>query len=293
MSHDLEAQAYQRRMRLLAAPMVLGCAFRAIFPNLYLERATWYASPICSILLTRVIVATLAEVCWVAQIASALLFVAGGLEQASPSPGSAANQARGGAGGSLSLSAVARAVATLMVACVCCAELASDFGTVTTNGLGFLIEESLWGVAFAIMLPVAFHLAYRLRRVRWDVAASPGCCNACVFAFLASILGSVYVVWQWTFHVPQEYRMWRQQLEDGAVFYHLWPGVWNALTQRSQTREYEVWGSSLVWLTGYFTFGVWSSIALACAPRLALEPSSPLAGHLGASRLSDAGRREP
>ena len=41
----------------------------------------------------------------------------------------------------------------------------------------------------------------------------------------------------------------------------------NSLTERHVSHDYKVWGPSLIWLTGYFTVGVWSALALTSAPR--------------------------
>ena len=40
--------------------------------------------------------------------------------------------------------------------------------------------------------------------------------------------------------------------------------------------RWDAWGHKLLWMTAYFTLGVWSSIALVSAPRKRFDKRSPL-----------------
>ncbi len=48
--------------------------------------------------------------------------------------------------------------------------------------------------------------------------------------------------------------------------YGFWGGTVNAASERHVTHELQAWQAYLVWMTGYFSLGVWSSIALTFAP---------------------------
>eukprot|EP00927_Polykrikos_kofoidii_P080250 TRINITY_DN77123_c0_g1_i1.p1 TRINITY_DN77123_c0_g1~~TRINITY_DN77123_c0_g1_i1.p1 ORF type:complete len:296 (-),score=28.52 TRINITY_DN77123_c0_g1_i1:319-1206(-) len=246
---DEQTRRYERWMRGLACPMVLVCAWRCVFPSTYLERFTWYDAWPCSIFLERNL-AAVAEIAWVMQIALAVAFI----DRCLPGGGHLPTQV----------------AAKLMVVCICCAEVSSDYATITKNGFGYFLEETFWGVTFTLLVPASVNLVFRLWQLP-KISTRSGCCNAVFFAGTASIVGFGYIVWQWTFHVPQQWRIWRQQLADGDVFYGFWPGVRNASLEHVVTHEYADWGPSLVWLTGYFSAGVWSSIALTFAPRVKLE----------------------
>lgn len=243
---DALLRRYQIRLQALAAPMVAVAAWRCVFPTCYLQRYTWYGSWPCSILLGRCL-ATVAEVAWVAQLALAMAFVDKSL------PG----------GGSRFVPLMAWG----MVLSICCAEVASDFATITTNGLGYFLEESLWGVSFSLFAPTNAWLLLRVLKLP-RASARVGCCNAVFFTLTASAVSFGYLVWQWGLHVPQEWRQWREQVEAGHVFYGFWDGLKNAASERNVTHAYDIWGPSLVWLTGYFSAGVWSSIALTFAPHV-------------------------
>merc|ERR1712048_1270796 len=78
---DPSMRAYQKRARALAAPYVLVCAYRTFFPNNYLSRSVWWDAFASSILLSRMM-STVSELCWIAQISSALAFFSGLLDGA-------------------------------------------------------------------------------------------------------------------------------------------------------------------------------------------------------------------
>ena len=50
----------------------------------------------------------------------------------------------------------------------------------------------------------------------------------------------------------------------------------DAATTRRETRAWDAWGHKLLWMTAYFTLGVWSSIALVSAPRKRSDKRIPL-----------------
>lgn len=255
---------YQKTMRRLALPMVVVCAWRSVFPNLYAERITWYDSWVCSILVARML-ATIAEVCWVAQVALALAFVE---RQLQLHPGASADLT------CTCWSKLTRTAAVAMVLCIIIAELCSDYATITGDRIGFFLEEALWGVTFTMAFPVLLRLAMAVHKLP-NAERKGGCGNASVYAKIAAAASFFYIVWQWTFHVPPLHAAWQQQQQDGDVFSDFGQGFVNALEDRNCSHDYNDWSGSLVWLSGYFTLCVWSSIALVCSPRIAsMEPSS-------------------
>ena len=61
------AQAYRKKMALLAIPMVFQCSWRSLFPNQYAQRIVFWDVPFSSILLARCF-ACVGELAWVAQV---------------------------------------------------------------------------------------------------------------------------------------------------------------------------------------------------------------------------------
>ena len=62
---------YGSLMKWLCVPWCVECAWRSVFPSLYLERVAWYDTQLNSILVDRCL-ACVGELCWTGQIALAL-----------------------------------------------------------------------------------------------------------------------------------------------------------------------------------------------------------------------------
>merc|ERR1712187_77436 len=161
---DTSLRAYQRRVRSLAAPYVLVCAYRTFFPNNYLSRTVWWSVSASSILLARTM-STVSELCWIAQISSALFFFSGILHNARR--GSDASK-------QYSMDTYVQIAARLMFVCICVAECCSFVATITTNPLFFAFEESLWGIAYLITMPGYVHLFLSARKMRTDQTSQDG-----------------------------------------------------------------------------------------------------------------------
>src|ERR1700755_780827 len=114
-------------MLLLCAAYVFGCAFRSVLPRADVQRICLVDSWLSSVLVGRS-VATVAEVCFVAQWAI-ILHQLGGVT---------------GAGTALNASLV-------IVPLILIAECFSWYAVLTTNFLFNAIENSLWAVAFFLV----------------------------------------------------------------------------------------------------------------------------------------------
>ena len=155
-------------------------------------------------------------------------------------------------------------------ACIVVAECCSCAGTVTTDRLFFLGEEGSWVVGFTVFLPFALALA---RRIPGD----DDCWKAArCFARVLAVCVCCYVPWGWLSDVPSNYEAWRKDQAAGKRYFGFWDGLEDAATTRRETRAWDAWGHKLLWMTAYFTLGVWSSIALVSAPRKRSDKRIPL-----------------
>jgi hypothetical protein len=84
------------------------------------------------------------------------------------------------------------------------------------------------------------------------------------------------VPWGWLSDVPSNYEAWRKDQAAGKQYFGFWDGLEDAATTRRETRAWDAWGHKLLWMTAYFTLGVWSSIALVSAPRKRSDKRIPL-----------------
>lgn len=261
-SSDALTAKYQRVQCLLAGPFIFVCTWRCFFPNLYEDRITWYDSWLCSIGMTRM-AASVAELCWIAQVAIAIAFMHKELTIVYH-------------GNTSTFWTCYTHFATYgFVLVIFCAECCSDYATVTKDNLGFALEETCWGIAFTILLPAAFRLVFAFRTLPAASVRQGGCCSAWVCVVVISCLSTAYLIWQWTMHVPPLWGLWFKQIRDGVQPLSFIEGMKDALFTYNTTHDYEIWSGSLVWLTGYMSGSVWSSLLLVGAPRIG-SPARPM-----------------
>lgn len=167
------------------------------------------------------------------------------------------------------------AASVLVVVFIACAEVFSFGGTLTTNSFWFMLEEGSWVVAATIFLtPSAVFLLLRMRSLRRAVALNePERLGSFKLASnYLMILGLVclgYVPWGWTQDVPHNYERWRDEVNNGTVFLTIAEGIQDTGGHCFFSQSLTYWGGYLLWMTGYFSGGVWGGLALAYyAPRI-------------------------
>jgi heme/copper-type cytochrome/quinol oxidase subunit 2 len=115
-------------MLFLCAAYVFGCAFRSLLPRADVQRICLFDTWLSSVFIGRS-VATVAEVCFAAQWAIVLHHL-------------------GRIAGVDTALNVAWAIVPLIVVAQCC----SWYGVLTTNHLAHAIENSIWAVAFLVVV---------------------------------------------------------------------------------------------------------------------------------------------
>jgi hypothetical protein len=222
-----------RRLVLwLSAAYVLGCGFRSVLPMIDVPRICLHDTPISRILIGRS-VATLAEVCFVAQWALLL-------------------REAGAATGRRFVNQVAYTLVPLTVV----AETFSWLAVLATNNLLHAIENSLWTAGAALAL-----VAFVSLRGQVDAAGR--------HLLGAAIAGTAaYVVFMVLADVPMYLARWRADLAAGHQDLPLLQGLAETLQRCRVVRETSAWRQDIPWLTLYFSVAVWVSIALAHVPPL-------------------------
>ena len=224
------ALATRRRQLLLSAPFVFGCAFRSVFPRADVQRICLVDSWLSSVAVGRT-VATIAEICFAAQCALLLRMLA--LEARSP---------------------VALGISRVMVPLIAMAETFSWYAVLTTNYLGNTMEESTWGVVAMLMIGGLIAVRPRLQ----------GGLRA--FAGQAIWIAAGYVVFMYTIDVPMYFARWRSDTAAGSHYLPLAEGIRDAATRWVVTFRIEDWRWEMLWMSLYFSFGVWISVSLIRAP---------------------------
>jgi hypothetical protein len=215
------------RMLMLCAAYVFGCAFRSFLPRADIQRICLFDTWLSSVLVGRS-VATLAEVCFVAQWA-VLLHGLGTM-----------------AGADTTLNTAWIALALIVIA-----ECVSWYGVVTANYLGSAIENSIWGVAFAV-------IGIGCGRLLLDFDGS-------VRVVLAiAILGiALYLTFLATIDIPMYLRRWRSKAGDGGkLVLRPLEGLHDVRTRWVVTHDVAAWRSEIPWMSLYFSAAVWASLAL-------------------------------
>jgi hypothetical protein len=236
---DVEPAVYQfQRWQLtLSAVYVLGCAFRAVLPRADVQRFGLFDSWVSSVLVGRS-VATVAELCFVAQWALLLYVIAKDAK-----------------------SRFGVVVSWLLVPLIFFAECCSWYGVLTTAYIGNAIEESTWALAASLLI-VSFVVLW----FRCKAAFRP-------FVVASLVLGAAYIAFMCFVDIPMYVSRWLADEASGRVYLSLSQGLSDVGSRWIVTHSWDEWHAEIPWMSLYFSVGVWFSLALVHAPRV--ERSEP------------------
>jgi hypothetical protein len=239
-STRLSAEAYaSRRWQLwLSAGFALGCAFRSVLPVYDVPRLCLFDSWLCSVIVGRS-VATFAELCFAAQWALVL-------REYARTTGSR----------------VAHAAGAAAVPLIVIAETFSWYSVLTTSNLGHVVEESLWGLC-GLLLAVSLIAMWR----HFDRVLRPRLALWCA----ASL---VYVGYMFLIDVPMYWSRWVADEANGRSYLSIAHGLRDISERWVVSHHWADWQSELVWMSLYFSVGVWVSISLIHAPVLQGGPAA-------------------
>jgi hypothetical protein len=227
----------RRRQLLLSAPFVFGCAFRSVFPRADVQRICVVDSWLSSVAIGRS-VAMVAELCFAAQCALLLRVLA--IETRKP---------------------LAFGISRVMVPLIALAETFSWYSVVTTNYVGNTMEESTWATVSILLLTGFAVVRPRLQ----------GAMRAFIGQAIWIIAG--YFVFLATIDVPMYFGRWRADTAAGARYFTFAEGIRDAATRWVPTLRIEDWRWEMLWMSLYFSFGVWISVSLIRAPYPAAGPA--------------------
>jgi hypothetical protein len=225
-----EAYATRRRLLLLSAIYVLGCAFRSVFLVYDVPRICQIDSWLSSVMVGRS-VATIAELSFVAQWA--LL-----LRESSHAAGSS----------------LGKVSALALVPLIIIAEACSWYSVLTTSNIGHVAEESIWGLSAALLVAGLMALWPR--------------CTASRRALLAALgaVGLIYVAYMFLVDVPMYWSRWVADEAVGRPYLSITQGVRDVSRHWVVSHRWQDWKSEMVWMSLYFSVAVWISISLVHAP---------------------------
>lgn len=215
---------------MLSGVYVFVCAYRSALPRVDLERLVIVDTRLSSIFLGRT-AATVAEICFAMQLG--LLVHLLGVHADLPWVQSAA-----------------WTIPLFMVV----AQAFCWHSVLTLNHITQAVESMLWATGFSWM---AFLLGLVASGssgwVRWLAIAG----LLCALAFVAYVL---------IVDAPMYWRRYRHGRAHGQVYMRLDHGARDAWQRRVRSGSWAAWRADAMWLTPYFSFGVWASIAMVCVP---------------------------
>jgi hypothetical protein len=226
---DAAADAASHLQLLLSAGYVFGCAFRCVLPVYDIPRIVLVDSRLSSVMIGRT-VATVAELCFAAQWALILHRMAV-------------------ASDSLPGQLLSLAIMPLIML----AEGCSWYAVLTTAQRPHAFENSLWGLSAALV--VAGVLVIEPHRVA--VLHVP--------MIVWSVGGAAYVAYIFLVDVPGYWSRWRADQANRRQYLGISDGLIDTWRRRTISHRWETWKSEMLWMSLYFSVGVWSSVSLVYA----------------------------
>lgn len=214
----------------LSGIYVLVCAYRSVLPRVDLERLVVVDTRLSSIFLGRV-AATVAEICFALQLG--LLVHQLGLHAGMPW-----------------VQRAAWAVPMFMVV----AQAFCWHSVLTLNHITQAVESMLWAAGFSWMAGLLAIIA--MDSSGWVHALA-------IFGILCSTAFVIYVL---SVDAPMYWRRYRHARARGQTYMRVGPGALDAWQRRVHSGNWAAWKADALWLTPYFSFGVWLSIAMVCVP---------------------------
>jgi hypothetical protein len=231
--------AYAQSMRILAIPWVINCAYRSLFPSLYLQRYVFWDTPLNGILVDRGF-ACVGELCCVFQTSLALRHVD--------------REITGGR-------RWVQASGWLAFVVYIIAEGCSYYNVATTNELWCAIEVDVDALSYLIMLPASVYL---LMLCPGHIMAS----SAKKFLAVMVPLTVLYPLYNFFIDAPMYLRRYAADQKAGKHYFGFIEGLKDAATRRVYTHEYDNWKEDMTWMVLYFFLGAAGGILLMYAPKL-------------------------
>ncbi len=210
----------------LSAIYVCVCAFRSYYPRVDLERYCLHDSPLSSIALGRSL-ATLAEITF--SIQCALIIYELGVFIETP---------------------WVVITSYLLVPIIVLAQVFCWYATLTINHIWHGLEELAW-VVMIVMAGACLIAGYSGLSGSQPWVISVG---------LIACLASLYVML--VVDVPMYFSRAKEARAAGIVTLTIHQGIQDSLRRRIQTYDWRIWKKEVLWMSSYFTLGVWLSIAM-------------------------------
>jgi hypothetical protein len=211
---------------ILSGIYVLVCAFRSFYPRIDLERYCLFDHPLSSVALGRTS-ATIAEVCFSIQVALLMFDL-----------------------GTVLHSPVIMFTAYAIVPIIVIAQACCWYATLSLNHFWHAMEEFAW-VVMIVLASGCFLVGFVMLSGVYQILMAIG---------LLSCLGSAYIML--FIDIPMYLKRQKKSSKKGICYFNISEGMNDALYRRVHTKKWKHWKKEALWITPYFTIGVWLSIGM-------------------------------
>jgi len=220
-----DTQGLSYAQAALSGIYVMVCAFRSLFPRIDVERYCLFDSPWSSIFLGRSL-ATIAEISFSIQVALLIHYLGSHVE-----------------------STWIIVISYCIVPVIVLAQVSCWYATLTLNHFWHGVEEILW-VVMAVLAGVCFvHGFFVLNGVP----------QLLMLVGIASSIGAAAIML--FFDIPMYITRTAGNSRKGR-YLRIADGLRDTVARRIQTNDWGVWKAETIWISTYFTFGVWLSISM-------------------------------
>lgn len=222
---------FHRRMHLkFSGVYVMVCAYRSVYPRIDLERYCLFDHQISNIFLGRAS-ATVAEICFSGQFA--LLLYKLGTHHGHENT---------------------KMISFFIVPAITIAQACCWRGVLTLDYIWHAIEESIWAVTSLVVGGCFASILVNGtdRKDLWYLSLVGVIISVLYFAFMIFV------------DVPMYYKRYQlsKSAGGGSKIRSIRKGLQDTWSRRVVKKEWTYWKEEAAWLTGYFSFAVWTSIAL-------------------------------
>ena len=256
---DILNEKYLKYMRIFGLLYCFVALYRSIFVSRYLTQLAWFDTIFNSSLLIRGL-AIIAELSFAALIANSLLKLNKDI------PGIKNNT------DSSLLSFLKLKTPYIFFSFLFLAQFFATSGLITKIRLLFAIEETLWGLAFLLIIPLVLIQLRRVSSIK-DQTLKKQFRRAKAFTIVLIIFSVGYVIYSLGYHLPIEYwpaAIAQLQMETPVPAFKFGiEAIYEALTIVNVSRDLSAWGGIgfIIWHTGYFSICVWMVLLFMSGPR--------------------------
>ena len=230
---------FEKKISLFAFTYALICTIRTTFPKKDLDRTCFFDSKLSYPLFGRTI-ATVAELCYIKLLVSVFGKILNDINKQNNN-----------------ISTISSKLLKLIFPAIVFAQSCSWFGCLTKNNLWNMTEESLWTLSSMILIVISISTYNNMFLL--DKTSKNESIKTFLLYFI--IIALCYVGFMMYIDIPMYFNRWKKHKIPQEK-----QTLMNSIKDMAQckkiTKSYKDWKEDMPWLTGYFTFAVWSAIII-------------------------------